>query len=193
MVRAICLIARLMFHEPDGIFVVDFHDLERDLLVAARGDVHAGIIGHDRHLAVSAVDEYGALDCFRSAEIRKRVESGAHRAAGIQHVVDKDHVDAVDVEGYIGDLDRRLSEGSTVVVAVKRDVQDAGRKFDMFEGAYFFCDALRQKNAARLHAHDAEIMYIEVFFQDLVGDARQGPVERLRVHEEFDLLHWIVK
>ena len=98
------------------------------------------------------------LDGFGPAEIGERVERGAHRAAGVQHVVDQDHVDAVDVKGNIGDLDRGLFEGRAVVVAVEGDVQNAGRQFDMFEGVYFFGDALGQKNAARLHADNAEIL-----------------------------------
>ena len=64
MVSGHGLFARLVFHEPDRIFAVDFHDLERDLLVAARGDAHAGIVGADRHFAVAAVDEHGAAGWF---------------------------------------------------------------------------------------------------------------------------------
>src|SRR5262250_3645242 len=56
------------------------------------GEVLAHVVGANRQLAMSAVDEDGELHAARPAEVHERVERGAHRAAGVEHVVDQHHL-----------------------------------------------------------------------------------------------------
>ena len=88
------------------------------------GQVLADVVGADRQLAVAAVDEHRQLDGARAADVAQRVERGADRAAGEEHVVDEDHQRVVDAAG--GDLGRAPSARGGLqaqVVAVHRDVE----------------------------------------------------------------------
>ena len=52
-------------------------------------DVLADVVRADRQLAVPAVDEDGELDARGSAVLEQRVDRGADRASGEEHVVDE--------------------------------------------------------------------------------------------------------
>ena len=68
--------------------------------LAARGrDVLADIVGAQRQFAVAAVDQHRQLHHPRPAHVAQRVQRGAHRAPGVQHVVDEDHQRVVDTAG----------------------------------------------------------------------------------------------
>ena len=56
---------------------------------AAGRQVLAHEVGPDRQLAVAAVDEDRELHRAGPAELVERVERGAHRATGVEHVVDE--------------------------------------------------------------------------------------------------------
>ena len=61
-----------------------------------RYDILADVVGADRQLALSAIDQHRELNRFGPAEISQRGERGAHRAAGIEHVVNQHHAGAID-------------------------------------------------------------------------------------------------
>ena len=46
----------------------------------------------DRQLAPAAVDQHGELDARRPAVVEQLVHRRAHRAAGVEHVVDEQEV-----------------------------------------------------------------------------------------------------
>ena len=77
-------------------FVVDVDDL-----VASRRQVLADVVGPDRELAVAAIDHDRELHRPRAAERRQRVEGGADRAAGEEHVVDQHDDDPVRSPGML--------------------------------------------------------------------------------------------
>ena len=54
---------------------------------ARRRHVLADVVRLDRQLAVSAIDQHDELNRLRPAEVDQRVERGANRPAGIEHVV----------------------------------------------------------------------------------------------------------
>src|SRR5712692_7588509 len=61
------------------------------------GDVLADVIGPDRQLAVSAVDEHGQLDRPRASEVHERIHRGSRRPPMVDDVVhEHDHL-AIDV------------------------------------------------------------------------------------------------
>ena len=51
-----------------------------------------------------AVDQHGELHAARAPEVHQRVERGAHRAAGVEHVVDQHDLALVEREADVGAL-----------------------------------------------------------------------------------------
>src|SRR5260370_38917152 len=83
------------YHRLVDAVLLDDEDL--DALGVRRGDVLADVIGADRHLPVTAVDQYGQLDRPRAPEVHQRIHRGSRRASvvddGVHH---HDHL-AVDL------------------------------------------------------------------------------------------------
>ena len=63
----------------------------------------------------------------RPAEVRELVESGAHSAAGVEHVVDDHDVLAVEIPRQIRGTDDRARSDRLQIVAIERDVERALR------------------------------------------------------------------
>src|ERR1700686_780872 len=83
----------------DAIFL-GHQDL--DPLRVRGGDVLAHIVGPDRELSMSAVDEDRQLDGLRAAEVHQCVHRRARRPAVMDDVVHEDHDLAVDGR-HLGD------------------------------------------------------------------------------------------
>ena len=92
---------------------VDLLEPHVDPLAARRRQVLADVVGADRQLAVAAVGEHRELDPLRAAVVEQRVDRGAHRAAGEEHVVDQDDGAAVEVEVEVRGVDDRLRAGGS--------------------------------------------------------------------------------
>src|SRR5438067_4721266 len=67
-------------------------------------DACAAVLGADRQLAAAAIGEHHERDARRPPVIEELVHRGAHRAAGIEHVVDEQQLAPVDVERNLGAL-----------------------------------------------------------------------------------------
>ena len=67
---------------------------------------------------MAAVDEHRQLHGARAAEFGERVEGGADRASGEQHVVDEDHGAAGDAALGLDRLAERADAAQPQVVAV---------------------------------------------------------------------------
>src|SRR5687768_11846042 len=103
-----------------------------DDLVRAGREVLTDVVGADRKLSMTAVDENGQPDRTRTSQIEQGVERGPDRAARVEHVVDDDHDAAVDVTGHGGRFEAAgAAEGD--VVAVEGHVQGAAREIDTLE------------------------------------------------------------
>ena len=146
----------------------------------AGGDVLADVVGADRQLAVSAVDQDGELDGLGPAEVDECVHRRADRAARVEDVVDEHDDLPVDV----GDPDRgerrRLAQAD--VVAVEADVERAGRDVDALDLGDLLREALRQVDAAGQDPDEHDPGGALVALDDLVSDARQSPSDIARVH-----------
>ena len=104
---------------------VDLGEVDLHLLAARGRHVLADEVGPDRQLAVAAVDEDGELDRAGPAEVAQRVERRAHRAAGVEDVVDEHDEPVVDAGvGQHRGL-QRADAAQPQVVAVERDVDGA--------------------------------------------------------------------
>ena len=102
----------------------------------------------DRELAAAAVKQHRQFDHAGAAEVEQLVEGGARGTTGEQHVVDQDHVRAIDVEGDLGALRFCMQALAGVVVAVEGDVDCAQRLGDAELGM----QALGQPQAAGVDA-----------------------------------------
>ena len=132
--------------------------------------------------AVAAVDEHQKLDGARAAQLHHLGDGGAHRAAGVEHVVADEHVFAVDAEA---DLAAQKGDVGifTQIVAVEGDIELAhghGRAFDLLQkGAH----ALRHHHAARLDADKGEVGGAVVAFDDLMRQAAEGVFHAGGIHQ----------
>ncbi len=70
------------------------------------------------------------------------------------------------------------------VVPVQRDVDDPHGHVRRFNRAELRSQAFGEVNAARAHADEDQVAGPLVAFEDLVRDARQGAIDRLRVHDD---------
>src|SRR5262245_16285708 len=99
------LLPRLDGHLVDAI---DLLQADLHTFLARGRHVLADVVGLDRQLAMAAVDQDHELDGSRPSEVDQRVERGARRPAGVEHVVDEDYRPVVDGERDLGLADERL-------------------------------------------------------------------------------------
>src|SRR4051812_15923959 len=159
--------------------------LEGDLddLVLGRGDLLAHEIRLNGQLAMAAVDEHGELDRLGTAEVDQLVEGGAHRAAGVEHVV-AEHDDAVvERARQVGALHLGLGGDGGQVVAVERDVEDADGDRLALHPLDLGRDLLRQGDAAGTDADQEKPGEVAVRLDDLAGHTANDPRHLLGVED----------
>ena len=79
---------------------------------------------------------------------------------------------------------RPLAAADDDVVAMKRDVDAPERDLDAAEVCDQAAEPLRERDAARLDADERDAREVAVPLDDLVGDAGDRPVQRLRIQED---------
>ena len=131
---------------------------------------------------MSAVDQHGELHGAGSADLVERVERGADRTAGEQHVVDQHDDLVVDVVGDLGVLER-ASGLEPQVVAEHRDVECACGDVAAFDLGHPLGDAPREMDAARRDAEQDDAGRVAVALEDLVRDASQSSRDVLVVKD----------
>ena len=157
-------------------------DPNPDDLFARGRDVLADVVGADRQLAMAAIDEDGEPDRPRPPELAQRVHRGAHRAAGVQHVVDEHDGGVVDLERHVRALDeRRVAEPR--VVAVELDVERADGDVRALVLRDRRGEPPCEGNAAALDADEHEPGRAGLLLDDLVGDADHRPADLIRGHD----------
>jgi hypothetical protein len=92
--RAIAL--RLASTNYDRIDAIDFVESDIHPLIGQRLDIPADVVSADRQFTLSAIDQHRELNRIGPAEISQGGERGAHRAAGIEDVVNQDDASAID-------------------------------------------------------------------------------------------------
>ncbi len=126
----------LLDAEQHGVAAVLPGELDLDRLPQRRGEVLADVVRADGEFPVAAVDEDRELHRARAADVAERVEGGADRAAGEEHVVDQDDQAALDpLAGDVG-AGQGARRAQPQVVAVHGDVERSDRRLpagDLFE------------------------------------------------------------
>src|SRR4029079_11917271 len=171
----------------DDDFVMTVHLLKPDLnaFAARRRHVLTHVVGLDRQLAVSPVDEHDELDGTRTPEVDQRVERGADRPPCIEHVIHQHDHAVVDVEQDVGAAHERLRADGLPhqIVAVERDVERAvwdGLAGDPLELGR---NAARQRHAALADADDREVVHTAIALDDLVRDAHERARHAIGIHD----------
>src|SRR5882724_296172 len=93
-------------------------------------DASAAILRADRQLAPATVGQDDERDARRPPIVEKLVHRRAHRAAGIEHVVDQQDLAAAHVERNLGALGIVMQTLLVIVVAIERDVHQPERLLD---------------------------------------------------------------
>src|ERR1041385_5031010 len=94
-----------LFDEKNLFGVVDFLELDLDDLALRRLHAAPDERGLDGQFAMSAVDEHTELHTARAAMVEQRVERGARRAPGVEHIVTKDDIHVLDFAAEFALLD----------------------------------------------------------------------------------------
>src|SRR5882672_5192341 len=115
--------------EPKGEFPVLVARQAQELPGGDR-QCRADVLRLDRQLALAAVDERRELDLAGTPVIEQLVHRRAHRAPGIEHVVDHHDVAVVHVERDLRRLHPAPQAHRVEVIAVEGDVERAQRRRD---------------------------------------------------------------
>ena len=128
---------------------------------------------------MAPVDEDRQLDGLGPPKLDERLHGGAGSAPVVDHVVDQHHRPV----RHIGDAGGRPAglRGPTVI-AVTGGVDHSHRHLHAFQPGDLRGDAARQDVAVRDHAHHHQAFDAVVPLHDLVGDAREGAADGVRVH-----------
>src|SRR5512137_108960 len=70
-----------------GVSTVHFRQAHMNPLARRRLDILTYVIRANGNLALAAIDQDRKLYRFSAPQIRERIERGAHRAAGVEHVI----------------------------------------------------------------------------------------------------------
>jgi hypothetical protein len=132
-----------------------------------------------------------AEDARGTAVVEERLDRRADRAAGVEDIVDQHDRAAFErkVELRLADerlsVQRRLAAANVNIVAVEGDVDGAelrGFACALLDQAR---EPLRDRNAACLDAHERDLTEVGVRLDDLVGDARKRPRDRVGIEEDL--------
>jgi len=85
----------------------------------------ADVLRRDRQLPLAAIDQDREFYPSRAPVVEQLVHRRAHRAPGVEHVVDHDDVGTVDVEWYLRRLHLMVQPGRVEIVAIERNIERA--------------------------------------------------------------------
>ena len=131
---------------------------------------------------MTAIDEHEQLHAPRASVIEEGIEGGANGAPGVEHIVDQDHVAAVDVEAERAGDDNGANIARGKIVAIEADVEDTGVDGVLLDTADQRAEALGNGDTAPLDADQADGLRAVVFLDDLMRQANQGALNLRRGH-----------
>ena len=157
--------------QQDPVDAVDLLELDLDPLAAGGRQVLADVVGSDRQLAVTTVDEDGELDAGRPAALEERLDRGANRPAGVEHVVHEHTRRSAEIEVHRGRVDDGLLGTGDDVVPVEGDVD--GTERDLLPAPLLdqTGEPLRERDAAGMDADERQAAEVVVALDDLMRDA----------------------
>jgi hypothetical protein len=169
------IIIALALQDEDFVAAVDFGESDADLLAQGGGDVLAHIIGSDGEFPVTAIHQYGQLNCTGTAQVDYRVHGRPHRPAGKEDIVDQDDLLSPDREGELSGPDNRLILFGAEVISVQCDVQLPHRHSAAFELLDPLGNPAGQGHTPGANTQQSQIGTTPVFLNNLVGNPADNP------------------
>jgi hypothetical protein len=158
------------------LLTVDFSHLDLYALLERGGNVLADVVGLDRKLTVTTIDEYRQLHCRRPAEIGKGIEGGSDRPPGVVDVVDQDYGPTARVDRKEGSSEAG-SGTVTEIVAVKPNVQRPNRHLLVLNAGDRLGQCLGERNPAGVDADQDQTFGPVVSLADLMGYPPKGSAD----------------
>jgi len=176
--------ARRSPDEQNLIAAILFFEAHLDHFLEIGRNVLPGVIGADRQLAMSAVDQNRKLNLARPAEIHQTVECGADCPAREQNVVHQHDSAAVDGKRNTGLLEDGLWADGGQIIPIEGDIERSDRRLAAGDRLDPRLQPKRQRHAARTNSDQCEVVEIAVSLDDLVGDAGNGAADLLRIEND---------
>ena len=130
-----------------------------------------------------AVDQHGQPYGPGPTEITERVQRGAHRTPGVEHVVDQDHHGVVDLDRHLGAA-HHAGRLPTEVVAVHGHVQRADRDVGAFDLGHRGGQPSGEHDPSGRDAQQDQSAGAAVGLEDLVGHPGAGPGDLIGVQDQ---------
>src|SRR5271165_2251371 len=131
----------------------------------------ADVCGLDGQFTMAAIDEYRQLYAARTAMVEERVERSADGSAGIEDIVAKHNVAALDIKTNCPFSDHRSHVRSGKIVAVELDVEHTGIDGMLLDAGDQLAEPLGQGNAPPLDSYQRQVFAAVALFNNLVGQA----------------------
>jgi len=111
------------------------------------------------------------------------VHGGADSSAGVKDIVDQNYIFTVDVVLKLGTVNDGVCPNRREIVAVKRDIKDAVKRFDLFYGLDLIANAFGKRNTTAANAYKIKILSTAIFLGDLHCEPSQGTLHCRRIHD----------
>jgi hypothetical protein len=157
-----------------GAGAVDLAQVHANELVTRGRHVLADVVGADRQLPVSAVDQDREAHRGGPAVVHQGIHRRPHRAPGVEHVVYDHDRRRGEVKWKVSALDLRLARDAREVVAVEGDIQGPDGDPHALVGFDHVRDPPRQGDAATLDADEGHALGAAVLLDDLMADADES-------------------
>src|SRR5215471_14177457 len=125
---------------------------------------------------MATVDQHSQLDAARSAEINQRVQRRAYRAAGVEDVIHQHDTQVVHTKRDVRTADLRPRPVTADIVTVQGNVDDPAWQCDPLHPLDLRREPPRQMHATGVYADEGKVIGVPVLLQDLVGNARERPL-----------------
>src|SRR5579871_1974162 len=142
----------LRFAYEDAVEAVHLAQLDVNPLTFRGRNILADVVRANRHLALAAIDQHRELNRFGAAQIGNRAKRRAHRAAGVEHIIDEDDAFAIERKRDVATDETRVAGRAFFIIAVRGNIEGAGRDIGHPHFAQRFEQAFGKRSTA---AHDA--------------------------------------
>jgi len=169
-------------YQLDRVAAVELGDEDVDPVAGPGAHRGPDDVSLDRQLPAAAVNQDAEQDPPRPAEVGALIQRGAHRAAGVEHVVHDHDRAAVEVGQARLAHDGSRPDGLQIV-AVEGDVELSAGNTGAFGLVDEALEAVGQLDAAPLDADQHQVVGSAPALDDFGGHAHQRSAERALIEE----------
>src|SRR5215831_2310727 len=166
--------ASLSVSDHDRIGTIDLGQAYVHPLTFRRLDIFAYIVRANGQLVLAAIHQHGELNRLCSPQVSERVKRGAHRAPGVQNIIDQHDPLAVERKRNIATEQPGISGAAFAVIAIRRDVEGANRDAARAVRVELDRKPLGQAGTAPHDADEREVLGAAVALADFMRDPLDG-------------------